>query len=94
MATQTETKMKLTLATVILAASTAMASAQTFPGAETVGFAKECFVPIMSEKTAGKVLYWNIAVSCAADRARTSLAAERQEAIEREEARAAIAAYN
>jgi len=86
--------MKLTLATAILAASTAIASAQTFPGAETVGFAQECFIPIMSEKTAGKVLYWNIAVSCTADRARTSLAAERQDEIEREEARALASLQN
>lgn len=81
--------MKMTLATAIIAASAAMASAQTFPGAETVGFAQECFVPIKGKND--KVLYWNIKVSCTADRARTSLAAERQEAIEREEARAAMA---
>ena len=85
--------MKMTLATVIIAASAACtASAQTFPGAETVGFAQECFVPIKGK--AGNVLYWNIKVSCTADRARTSLAAERQEAIEREEARAAAMASN
>ena len=81
--------MKMTLATVILAASAAMASAQTFPGAETVGFAQECFVPIKGKND--KVLYWNIAVSCTADRERTNGYAEKREAIEREEARAALA---
>jgi len=75
------------LATVALIASTAIASAQTFPGAAVVGFAQECFVPIKGK--AGNVLYWNIAVSCTADRARTNGAAEKQEAIEREERRLA-----
>jgi len=77
------------LATAALIASTAIASAQTFPGAAVVGFAQECFVPIISKKDPAKVLYWNIAVSCTADRARTNGAAEKQEAIEREERRMA-----
>lgn len=63
-------------------------TAQTFPGAEAVGFDQSCFVPIMSTKTPGKILYWNIAVSCTADRERTNGAAEKQEALDRLEAEA------
>lgn len=83
---------RLYLATAAALAFATVGSAQTFPGAEAVGFAQECFVPIKGKND--KVLYWNIKVSCTADRARTSLAAERQEAIEREEARAAAMASN
>lgn len=69
------------LALMILAP--AMTAAQTFPGAATVGFAQECFVPVVSKKDPSKVLYWNILVSCTADRVRTNGAADRAEAEER-----------
>ena len=80
--------MKTIIAAAIMAMTPAIASAQTFPGAETMGFAQECFIPIPSKKDPAKILYWNIAVSCTADRERTNLAAERAEALEREEAAA------
>jgi len=78
--------MRLKLAIAMLAASTAMASAQTFPGAEAVGFDQSCFIPVTG--ASGKILYWNIAVSCTADRERTNGAAEKQEALDRLEAEA------
>jgi hypothetical protein len=88
---QGKPNMKTIFAAAIVAMTPAFASAQTFPGAETVGFAQECFVPITSKKDPAKILYWNIAVSCTADRARPNGAAEIAEALAREEA-AALAA--
>jgi hypothetical protein len=73
---------RLYLATAAALAFATVGSAQTFPGAEAVGFAQECFVPIKGKND--KVLYWNIKVSCTAGRERTNGYAEKQEALERE----------